>query len=335
MEKPSAKILTIKDANTVATETAQYLADRKSGKETSLKVGAKKINDTFMDGFDWGRITTIGGLSGSGKSTLARQFIKEMIELNPKESFDVLSFQFEMLGVDEMARDLSSKMKKTIKELYSASGTLSDADLAMANRHLELMKKHPIYVVDNLGTVNEIKDTIMYYVSTNKLIERKRGLIVTLDHTLLVRSTENQTEKQTLDELMHTLVLLKKFFTSIGLKIMFFVLSQLNRDIESADRVINPKLHYPTKNDLFGASSVYHSSDYVIIMHQPALIEGLGNWYGPARTGYPNGLPVFNPSNSNQPMIYLHVIKERFGNRGVLAMLNDLGTARITEYSLN
>ena len=53
MEKNSVKTLPIKGAEQVATETATYLKDRKSGKEKSLKVGSKKVNSTFMDGFDW------------------------------------------------------------------------------------------------------------------------------------------------------------------------------------------------------------------------------------------------------------------------------------------
>lgn len=107
-----------------------------------------------------------------------------MIEYNPHEKFDILKFQFEMLGVDEVARELSSKMKKNIKQLYSADGTLSEDDLALVDLHLNSIKEHPIAIVDNIGTVNEIRDTILYYVSTNKLIENNRGLIVTIDHSL-------------------------------------------------------------------------------------------------------------------------------------------------------
>lgn len=133
---------------------------------------------------------------------------------------------------------------------------------------------------------------------------------------------------------MHMLVALKKYLTSLGVKVLFIVLSQLNRNIESNDRIINPRLQYPNKTDLFGASSIYYSSDYVIIIHRPAVIEGLGNWYGPAVKGFPNGLPIYNPSNSNQPMIYLHIIKERFGMNRVLAMVDELEKSRVTEYDL-
>jgi hypothetical protein len=253
-----------------------------------------------------------------------------MIECNPEEEFDILSFQFEMLGVDEVARDISSTVEKSIKQIYSAEGSLTAKDSAEINTALDAIKKYPIHIVDTIGTVQNIIDTISYFVSSNDLAVRKRGIVITLDHSLLVKGDD---EKATLDQLYHALVALKMYFASIGVKAMIFVLSQLNRNIESVERVTNPKLHYPNKNDLFGASSVYYSSDYVMVLHKPCLIEGLGNWYGPARKNNPAGLPVFNPKNENQPMIYLHVIKERFGSTRILPMLDELSSARIVDYT--
>lgn len=255
------------------------------------------------------------------------------MELNQEEDFDVLSFQFEMLGLDEVARDISSKVNKNIKQLYSAEGKLSSMDLTNVHAALDSMKDYPIYVVDNIGTVKNIYDTILFYLTSNRLVEQKRGLVVTIDNASLVLG-EDTGEKETIDKLMHTLVLLKKYVSSIGGKIIFIVISQLNRQLESNERVLNPQLHYPNKSDLFGASSIYNSSDYVIIIHRPCLIEGLGNWYGPKRKNWDKGLPVFNPKNPTQPMTYLHVIKERFGSNTIVPMLDDLGNSRIIDYPL-
>jgi len=76
-------------------------------------------------------------MSGAGKSTLARQWIKEMLELNKTQAFDVLSFQFEMLGIDEVARDLSSKLNKSIKKIYSADGALTEKEMSQIELQLE------------------------------------------------------------------------------------------------------------------------------------------------------------------------------------------------------
>lgn len=256
----------------------------------------------------------------------------EMIELNKDQEFDVLSFQFEMLGVDELARDVSAKTKKSIKEIYSAGSILDDPTLRVIEDKLNEMKKYNISIVDNPGTVSNIKDTILYYCSQNRLAERKRNLVVHLDHTLLVKAEDKEDEKTTIDRLYHTLIALKKYLSSIGIKVIFVIISQLNRNIETPERIMNSKLHYPNKNDLFGASSAYYSSDYVIIIHRPAQVDGLGNWYGPP-VGNEPGLPVFNPQNPDQPMIYLHIIKERFGSPTILAMLDELQHAKIVEYS--
>lgn len=262
-----------------------------------------------------------------------------MMELNKDQDFDVLSFQFEMLGLDEVAKDVSSKINKSIKSIYSADSILSDKDYAQVEEELDKIKSDPLYIIDNIGTVDDIKNTILGYVDDNDLREKKRNLVISIDHSLLVRAKDGDDEKITLDKLMHTLVALKKFLSSTGVKTIFIVLSQLNRNIEATERVLNSKLHYPNKNDLFGASSVYYSSDYVIIIHRPCLIDGLGDWYGPSliKRGFPNGLPVFNPDKKDekQPMIYFHIIKERFGSNKIIAMVDELQFARITEYQGN
>lgn len=330
-EKESSN-LTIKSLSQVVEEAKEYIEKRRTGEERSLKVSSNKVNEAIMNGFDWGRIITVAGLSGSGKSTIARQWLKEMVELNPKEKFEILSFQFEMLGVDELARDLSSKANMSVKNIYSANAPLTQEQKNYIDILLKELSKYPISIVDNIGTVVDIMKTIMYFVNSHKLIENKKGLVVSIDHTLLVKPEKHQDEKQVVDALMHMLVMLKKFLSSKGLKIMFFVLSQLNRNIEMSERITNPRLHYPNKTDIFGASSIYYSSDYVIVIHRPAIIEGLGNWYGPAKRGFPNGLPVFNPDNPEQPMIYLHIIKERFGSNEIIAMLDELERSHVAEF---
>lgn len=73
MEKRSANVLAFKSMPEVVEEARIYIEDRKAGKQKSLRVGSRKVNETFMDGFDWNRIVTVAGLSGAGKSTIVRQ----------------------------------------------------------------------------------------------------------------------------------------------------------------------------------------------------------------------------------------------------------------------
>lgn len=236
-----------------------------------------------------------------------------------------------MLAVDQIARNVSGRIQKSVEALYSADKQyLSDKDYAEVLKASEVLKKYPIYYVDTIGTVHDIKDTILSFVIENNIKERNRGLIVTLDHILLTRGKMGESEKVTLDAVMHMFVELKKQFSSIGVKIMFIVLSQLNRDIEKQDRVMNSLFHYPTKNDLFAASSVYYCSDVVIILHKPLVVEGIGKFYGPPRAGYPKGLPI--STEENKPMIYWHIIKSRFGQNQILMMVDDFANSRVLEY---
>lgn len=331
--KSTNTVLEIKPISLVVEEAKNFIQRRMEGLEPSLKVKSSKINDTFLDGFDWGRVVAIGGLSGSGKSTLVRQLIMEAIELNPEQKFEVLSFQFEMLGVDEVARDLSARVNKSVKEIYSAGKRVTTDEFREIKTQLDSLVNYNINIIDQSGTAVQIRDTILQFVLDKKLVQTKGRLVISIDNTLLVTRKDGQDEKQMLDEFMSMIVSLKKTLSKLGVKVIIFIISQLNRNIESGDRVTNPKLHFPNKNDLFGASSIYNGSDYVIITHKPCIIDGLGNWYGPPSRRWPNGLPVFNPTESSQAMIYLHVIKERFGKPAIIAMLDDLKFGKISQYN--
>ncbi len=313
-------------------ETIQYISDRREGKQLPLYTTKSKLNKA-IDGFSWGRIYTLCGLSGSGKSITIEELKRDLIDCNKTQNFDILSFEFEMLAIDQITRNISGKTEKSVNELYSANKEYLDSEtFEQAVKATEILTKYPIYYVDEIGTVNEIKSTILSFLDEHNA-NKDRGLVVTIDHVLLTRGMSGQAEKEVVDQLMHTCVELKKSLTSAGYKIMFILLSQLNREIEKQERVLNPMFHFPTKNDIFAASSVYYCSDVVLILHKPAIIEGLGGYYGPPRKGYPKGLPIF--TQNQEAFIYWHIIKSRFGSNQILIMLDDFVHSRVLEYSAN
>lgn len=172
----------------------------------------------------------------------------------------------------------------------------------------------------------------MNFIKTRNLVEDKKNIIITIDHTLLIKGLRGDSEKDTLDELSHAMIHMKRAIKSMGINSIIIMLAQLNREIEKPERTMNPMLHYPTKNDIFGASSIYYCSDYVIITHMPSIALQ-GNAYGPPiRPGFPNGLPVFHPTEATRPMIYWHVIKERFGEKAILSMVNYFEQSQIREF---
>jgi len=279
---------------------------------------------------------TIAGLSGSGKSLICEQLKRDFVDCNPNENFDILSFEFEMLSKDQVARNLSGKLNLSTKYLYSGEDNMiDDEEFERIKSASSFLKNYPIYYVDEIGTVNDISKTILKFINDHELLSRKRGLIITIDHVLLTKGKQGEAEKSIIDDLAHTCVALKKLLDSAGLRVLIILLSQLNRNIESSERVLNPMLHYPTKNDIFGASSLYHSSDYVLITHKPAIIDGIKEYYGPPKGPFTKGLPVYNPANTEQPMVYWHLIKERFGNPKILMMLDEFKNSKVSEFTRN
>ena len=48
-------------------------------------------------------------------------------------------------------------------------------------------------------------------------------------------------------------------------------LAQMNRNIESPERINNPLSHYPMRSDISSADALFQASDYVIVIHRPEL----------------------------------------------------------------
>ena len=273
-------------------------------------------------------------MSGGGKSITAELLKKNFIELNRNQKFDILSFSFEMPSVDELSRLVSNKLSMDRETLYSAYEPISPENISQVSSALKEIADSRVYIVEIPGSTKEIYETIMDFYLTRHLIENDTGLIVTLDHTLLI-SGKNDNEKSIIDEFYKMCVQLKKEIIAMGGKIIIIPLSQLNRDIENEKRVMNPKLHYPQKSDLFAASSAFYCSDYVLVIHKPSLINGMAYNYGPQiGTKYPKGLPVYNPNNPEEAMVYFHLIKSRFGaSNTILMMIDQFSFSRIVPYT--
>jgi replicative DNA helicase len=305
--------------------TKEYIRQRNTGESRSLLTSKPTLNATLMDGIDWNRIMTIGGLSGSGKSTILEELKRDFCTLNEVD-FLILSFEFEMLIEDQLARSISPKVNKSVKELYTL-----DSNIDGVMDALDQYNDMPIYFVDNIGTVQDVRETIVDFV-TKLCKPEKKNVIITLDHLLLTKGKRGDEEKEVIDDLMRAFVELKKYISSLGIKCLFVTLSQMNRNIEAAERILNPLLHYPNKNDLFAASSTYYCSDYVIITHRPATISGITRYYGPPTKNHKQGLPL--RSSNGKDLIYWHVIKERFGSNNILVMEEDFKYSRLNEYEL-
>lgn len=295
-----------------ARESIDYIDQRRKGLITSLETPWAKFNKISMNGLEWHTIHTFAGMSGSGKSALLNQLETELISLNPNQQFSILSFNFEMLARNLVSRKFSKALNMTVQQLHSGVEEVIVTD-RIYNRLVEEGKKlstYPIYYVDIPGTVMEIYQTAIKF--SQEPFNQGKGIVITLDHSILVKGNKGELERTVCVELMTMFNYLKK-----KIKCVIVILSQLNRDIESAERLMEPSQHFPKKKDIFASDSLYQFSDTVSVIMNP---EQLGiTAYGS------RALPV-------KGFIYIHCLKVREGEPAILQMLNQLKYNRIIDY---
>lgn len=300
MEQISTNTLTFRHISSAAVEAVEYIKKRKNHEIESLKTRWKKFNTQCMGGIEPNTIYTIVGISGSGKSSFVNTLENDLIDLNSDQDVIVLNFSFEMLSSRQVGRKISSKLRQTTAELYSANNSLTDELLENVEETTQQIKSYPIYYVDTPGTVDNIASTIDYFYE-NKA--KGKRFVIILDHTLLVEGQASAL--QVISDLQKLFIKVKKYPNTTIIQ-----LSQMNRNIEAPDRINNPSMHYPMRSDISSADTIFHASDYVICIHRPELLNI--QQYGP------NRLLVKNK-------VYLHILKNRdAGECSILEFDNDL-----------
>lgn len=282
----------IKHISQIAEETALYIDRRRQGEERSLKTRWAKFNEATMNGIEPNCLLTIAGRSGSGKSSVANMIEQDIIELNKDENVVILSFSLEMVGRNQIARKLSSKLNVSTKTLYSTDGSMNDSLWHGVLKFTKEFKTLPISYVEDQCTIDDIWDISREFQDNNQ----DKWVVIIVDHALLVEGKND--ERINIANLQKKLIALKKYG-----KTSIIQLSQLNRNIEEPQRVTTPALQYPNKADISGSDSIYHASDYVMIIHRPEMMNI--SVYGV------KGLKTEN-------MVFLHILKNREGESKIL-----------------
>lgn len=292
----------IRPMSVVAQEAINYIAGRREHNIVSLKTRWGKFNKQCMGGIEPNTVYTIAGISGSGKSSFVNLMTTDLIDLNPTEDIVILNFSLEMVGFRQVGRTLSNKLRKTTSTLYSSETDLDDETFRKVVAVSNQLKEYPIYFVDNPGTPMQVEQTIrdfyeQYVKNTGK------HFVIVYDHTLLTKQVGSVIE--TTSELERVFIQAKKYpFTSV------IQIAQMNRNIESSERINNPLSHYPMRSDLSSSDAMFQASDYVLVMHRPEILNI--QEYGP------NHLPTNNK-------VYMHMLKNRdAGKPCILEFENDL-----------
>lgn len=310
------KILPFIPIREAARQELRYIKGRIDGNIKSLKTPWAGFNKAGMNGIEWGSIVTIAGMSGSGKTAILNELETGLFEMNPDEKFAVLSFNFEMMARRLVGRKISKNLNKTVKQIYSADLVEKEKNITLneyqkAIEYAKEISNKPVWYVDIPGTVQEIKNTIEHFgIRMEENLDK--GILVTLDHSILVRKSNEQNQLETLYELAAMFNEMKK-----KIKSSYIIVSQLNRNIESVERIQNKNLHYPQKSDVFGADALYQYSDIFMITHRPEMLNLRA--YGPL------DLPV-------EGVIYWHYIKTRDGDPAVSKMRNLLHINQIKDF---
>ena len=280
-----------KSQNNGFAEAINYMTKRKAGLITSIKTPWAKFNDATIDGLEWNTINIIAGRPGTGKTCIKDLIITEAHNLNPNEKFRVLEFQLEMHPRVTALRRYSSKTRTSYKQLCSAEGIVDDAIIEQCKQYAINNSNAPIDVVDTSVTVDEFEQIIDKYMEDFHFVEtvnqaddssisikRHTKTIITLDHSILLKKASNEKDKQeTLHNLGERLTKLKKKYP-----VIFIILSQLNRNVESLDRNEDGKYgNYILTSDIFGGDALLQHADIVVGLNLPGKYNI--KFYGPER----------------------------------------------------
>lgn len=228
----------------------EYITNRRLGQNLSLKTKFNRLNNALMGGIEINTITTLSALSGGGKSTLAKALRSSIAELN--DNVKQLCFNFELLANQQVGRELSTKLQKQLRTIYSVDAPLSDEEFEQVKEALKELQHHDITYVEVPQTADKIKDMILKFWESN-CKPSNSTLFVELDHCLLTKGRDGDTEKDKIDKLMEMAIEVKKTIADEGGKCCQLYLSQMNRNIRSVERINNPSMHTPLSSDLFGA----------------------------------------------------------------------------------
>lgn len=308
MDAQSVKPSIGKSIADVSKETISYINARRNHEIISLKTRWNKFNNTCF--IEPNMIYTIAGTSGTGKSAFVNTITNDLIDLNPTQDIVILNLSFEMLSYRNVGRLLSNKLKMTTNELYSANNDISDETFQQIKQTANALSNKQIYYVDTPMNVEKIEETINYY--KENIATNNKWLIVVLDHTLLVEGEGS--ERSILVDLQKMFIRVKKLK-----KTSIIQISQMNRNIETPERINNPVTHFPMRSDLSASDAIFQASDYVMALHRPEILNLA--FYGI------NRLPVKNK-------IYLHLLKVREGEPCIIPFENELKYGNLIEINI-
>ena len=239
----------------IINETVRQINDFQTGKIKPLKTGKSFIDDSLLGGLRPSDVLGICGLPFMGKSYLLEEILMFMEQEYPGVIFVHGAWEVEFQKY--IVRQLSKGSGKSVKEVLN-----TEPDKETKKRYskiLERYRKDNIYLEPPV-TYKDFSKDISEIIDKHK----KQKVCVVIDNAenLLL---DGEHQKQCLDSLFQSINVLKKNHKFI----VFIILNQLNRELESRTIADNPKQHFPRESDLYGSSSMFKLCDCLLVRHIP------------------------------------------------------------------
>ena len=260
----------------------KYMKGRMEGTIKTYRTPWDKVNEAGVDGIEWNSLVVIGGRPGTGKTLIKDQIIREGFKLNKGQNIKVLEFTLEMVSEKSRLREFTSVAKKSYRYLCNADkkedGPLSPTDFEKCKTYAIEASKLPVDEVETPPSVEEFEATVTKYMESNAVVEDGVKIycntVITLDHSILIKGSNKHELLYLLGE---TCTKLKRKYP-----IIFIILSQLGRQVESPERNEDGKYgNYILETDLFGADALLQHADLVIGINRPKM--KFITYYGPDR----------------------------------------------------
>jgi replicative DNA helicase len=284
----------------------EYYNKVKDGYNPGILTPYDNINRALFNGIPKNTVSCISGHSGRGKTTLGMNIVLNAPKLN--NDLEVLAFSLEMPVKSLMARNASTKLRMSVKEIYNSDIELED-DLFADIEDL------PIWFDTEGGTAEEMFKKINNFCA----VRPGKEILVAVDHTLLVEGTDDNEKIAQLCFILNKLKLKWPNLTSI-------ILSQLNDAMLKEER-LNKKgvLLFPQYTDLMNGRKLWQVCDTVIALNMPSdYINEVSSTHKEYEKEY-GGLPLFHKKTGKKiPIIYAHIVKGRDTGTEILSFVNAL-----------
>jgi replicative DNA helicase len=269
-------------------KASKVINDKRLGITKPFKTPWKRLNKALGGGLLPGTNYIIGGRPGVGKSAFSNALIFGVTKYadNNEMKYIVLYWTFEMPSYQQIIRQLSYELKMSVQQLHSSDRYLEEEYMHAIEDNKDLFDKKNVYFNSTSTTAETV-----YTVNRECHLEYPDHQIINiLDHSRLISSSTKTTEEERITKLLTVFTECARQYDSINI-----VLSQLNRNIESNDRIRNP---IPYLSDYFGSDAVGQFGNVCIILQRPEMYN-IQEYCG-----------VSNPKN----MLFAHIVKNRDGD---------------------